>query len=103
MQNLKASKFSLKAKERCKMKETTVHSEYKINSNNKMMLRIPCKVSSMKKGNDTSNTTSCSQMNVILHFPETSENADCIIDEVKLILLDIFQKNMKEKYQGGNS
>ena len=79
------------------MKETTVHSEYKINSNNKMMLRIPCKFSSMKKGNDSPNTAYCSQMNVILQFPETSENFDYIVDEVKCILLDIFQKNMKEQ------
>ena len=103
MQNLKASKFSLKAKERCKMKETTVYNEYKINPNNKMILRIPCKVSSMKKDNDSPNTAYCSQMNVILQFPETSENSDYIVDEVKCILLDIFQKNMKEQYKGGNS
>lgn len=98
MQNLKASKLSVKAKERCKMKETTIPSEYKINPNNKMMIRIPCKVSSMPKDNDNLNTTHCSQMNVVLQFPETAQNSNYIIDEVRLILLDIFQQNLREQF-----
>lgn len=61
------------------------------------MIRTSCKVSSMKSNNGNLNTIQPSKMNVVLQFPEASETSDYIIDEVKLILLDMFQKNIKEK------
>lgn len=43
---------------------------------------------------------------VIVHFPESSDNDSTIIGEVRLILLDIFQKNLETSftsctYKGG--
>ena len=79
------------------MNKTSIHNEYNTNPNNKMMIRIPYKVSSMNNNRVNLNTIQPSKMNVVLQFPETSEASDYVIDEVRLILLDIFQKNMKEQ------
>ncbi len=85
------------------MQETTIYSEYEINPDNKMMTRTPCKVSSMENGSNTTNVTHCSNMNVILQFPESAENHNNIINEVRLILLDIFQKNVREQFTPSNA
>ncbi|MBE5873444.1 MAG: hypothetical protein E7287_03450 [Lachnospiraceae bacterium] len=80
------------------MHKTRISKEYNIVVNNKMMIRTPHKVSSMKNNCNNSNTECTSKMNVELQFPETSEDSDYIINEVRLILLDIFQSNMKEQF-----
>ncbi|MBQ7955663.1 MAG: hypothetical protein IJ282_07915 [Lachnospiraceae bacterium] len=79
------------------MKKTVHTNEYDRNQTNRMILRIPSMDSYM---NNIESTTPSQKMNVVIQFPETSETSDYIIDEVKVILLEIFQKNMKEQYKG---
>lgn len=70
-------------------KNIAINSECKEKLNNKMMLRASTKGLSMEKEN--------TDMKVILQFPETSDDSECIIDEVRTVLLDIFQNNMREQ------
>lgn len=82
------------------MKKTVHTNEYDRNQTNRMIIRIPSMDSYM---NNIDSSTPSQKMNVVLQFPETSETSDYIIDEVRLILLDIFQKNIKEQYKGDKS
>lgn len=80
------------------MKKAILSNEYDIEQTNKMIVRIPYKDSKMVEKPGHNHTTHAPQMNVILQFPEVSDNTSCIVDEAKLILLDIFQKNMQEQF-----
>ena len=80
------------------MKKTIIHNEYNTSQDNKMIIRIPYKDSCMQNNNDNQSTSDSQNMKVILQFPETSDNTNYIIDEVRLILLDIFEKNIKKQF-----
>lgn len=80
------------------MKKTIIHNEYNTNQDNKMIIRIPYKDSYMQNNSDNQSTSDSQNMKVILQFPDTSDNTNYIIDEVRLILLDIFEKNIKKQF-----
>lgn len=77
------------------MKKTITQNEYNTSQDNKMIIRIPYKDSYMQYKRTK---TASENLNVSIQFPDTSDNQDYIIDEVRLILLDIFEKNIKKQF-----
>ena len=79
------------------MIKTIKDNEYNSIENNKMIISIPYKGSCMS--DNKKNITDLENIKVVMKFPETSDDSNYIIDEVKLILVDLFEKTVKSQFE----